>query len=46
MSMIYLFLVWSKSSKFLLGDCKGFGLPRKVFNMEHFTKDIMAEGIV
>ena len=45
MSMICHFLVWSASFTFILGDCKGFGLPRKVFNMEHFTKDIMAEGI-
>lgn len=31
-------------STLILGECRGFGLPKKVFNMEHFTKDIMEGG--
>lgn len=44
MPMIYHFQVKYKKSTLNLGECRGFGLPKKVFNMEHFTKDIMEGG--
>ena len=28
------------SKSYCIGDCRGTGLPRQVFNKEHFTKDI------